>query len=236
MLHAMSIVADIHRQGFSLVRQAIPTGRVALYRKALEDFAPKGAVEFPVKEFQERSGLSFLRLFAAPSLAAAALRLVGPSRSTFSTFLLVTRARGLILFHTDGIIQGHFDPVLCLWAPLHPCGRDAPGLSVVPANRDRVLRWLRHHFPNKPLPGWYSETEWNQTDAFNPAAFEREFGPAFSPEMTPGDVMVFTNWTIHASYALPHMTRQRAAAVLRLTPGPTWWLRMKARGRRLLPS
>jgi hypothetical protein len=120
-----------------------------------------------------------------------------------------------ISLHTDGIIQGTGETVLAFWTPLHECGVNAPGLAVVRAGKDQVIEHLRRHFPSKPIPGWCSETEWNLTDAFKVETIRESFGDAITPHMQPGDVMVFTNWTIHGSHVTPEMTGRRSAAVIR---------------------
>jgi hypothetical protein len=119
--------------------------------------------------------------------------------------------------HTDGVIQGTLEYIGCLWAPLHPCGVDAPGLAVVRANREKVTDYLRRHYPGKEIPGWHSPTHWGETDAFKVETIRAELGEdaLWTPAMEPGDVMAFTNWTIHGSHVTPSMKERRSAAIMR---------------------
>ena len=133
--------------------------------------------------------------------------------------------------HTDGIIQGTTDAVLAFWSPMRSCGVDAPGLSIFPASREKVLAYLRRSFPDKQIPGWYSTTEWERP--FHPDNVCREFGPPWCPEIHSGDVMIFTNWTIHGSHVRPTMANPRSAIVQRWRSDdwrkPTWFERLTGR-------
>lgn len=200
--------------GFALLRGAIPQQTVSRFRDAIEKIyeGTSGNGDIAAPAFTEQSGMSFNDLFS---------ELPHPSRYTFynGTILSVgtkhANAQDGISLHTDGIIQGTTQDVLCFWAPLHPCGVTAPGLAVVPAGKHEVIEHLRKHFSHQ-IPGWKSETEWNSTAAFKAETIRETFGEPYSPAMYPGDVMLFTNWTIHGSYITPEMQGKRSAAVLRL--------------------
>jgi Phytanoyl-CoA dioxygenase (PhyH) len=176
--------------------------------------------------FNQYSDLIFEDYFTTSKL----LRLVGQMlvkpRLYNQTILTVgSGANGGIGFHTDGIVQGTREAVVAMWSPLHRCGIDAPGLCIIPAPREKVVAYLQRAFPDKEIPGWCSHTEWGS--AFHPADIAGEFGPPWTPEMQPGDVMVFTNWTIHGSHMLPG---KRSAIVQRWAADrwqPTLWERLR---------
>lgn len=83
------------------------------------------------------------------------------------------------------------------WMPLVPCGDDAPGLSVVLGSDEPVLQ-------RKPLLGWrfYIRSTYGR-------------GALWSPVMEPGDILLFTNRTIHGSHVTRHMTKPRYSIEMR---------------------
>jgi len=251
---AMRTLLD--KSGCVLLRGMIPVDRVERYRDALDavyqryDESPADFVEFPEaksvaqgdvspKIFAKFSGVAIEALFDHPKLEEFMSSVLGPYLPTLHTFMSVgSQGKAIpgLNLHTDGIIQGTDNFVGCLWAPLHPCGIESPGLSVVPAPRQAVLKYLQRKFPEKKIPGWSSTTEWNDTKAFEISAITAEFGDIWKPCMNPGDVMAFTNWTIHGSNVAPAMTRRRSAAILRLMSRPTLLHRIVAKFRKLLTA
>lgn len=219
-MNPSEVVSDIDRRGFALVRGAIDGAVISTYLRALEAiYASRSDTNGDVApdDFATNSGLTIDGLFAP--LLPVAKKAMGAYYPDQSVFVSVAGNRnhsmGGIPFHTDGIIQGTGRFVLSMWAPLHECGRNAPGLAVVPASRSKVLRYLRRRFPGERIPGWHSDTDWNR-GAFDIETLRAEFGEPFMPEMRPGDVMLFTNWTIHGSHLTAQMTKRRSAAIYRL--------------------
>jgi hypothetical protein len=183
-------------------------------REEVEALAIGGDVNAGVLE--TLTGLTMERYFATPLLKSLLGLCLEKPQPTLHTILTVSPNDGRdFKMHTDGIIQGTVKAVVAMWAPLHPCGVDAPGLSVIRAARPAVLRYLREIYPDKEIPGWSSATNWAREDTFLPQALYRAFGPVWHPEMEPGDVMVFTNWTIHGSHVSATMTKPRSAIIQR---------------------
>lgn len=215
---------ELEESGCAMIRGAIPLERVLRYRDALDgiyarsEAAANGDVDAPT--FTARTALPFESFFDTPAIAQAARATLGAPLPFNGTLMSVSANqansfRG-IQMHTDGIIQGTQENILCVWAPLHACGEFAPGLALIRAGRERTLAYLRRHFIGKRLPGWHSTTEWNSTRAFTLEALREEFGEPWAPVMNPGDVLLFTNWTIHCSHITPEMTERRSAAIYRL--------------------
>lgn len=229
---AGDVIRALSEHGCALVRGTLDHDQAIGYREALSSvyrkhsdrpdlFPPEVARGDVVPSvFKAASGLAMDDLFSISLLGDIARGVLGAYCPAQSTFLTTAprgdhAIRGLQL-HTDGIIQGTEQLVVSMWAPLHACGVEAPGLSVVKAPKEAVLDYLRQMFPGKRLPGWRSDTEWDSTEAFRRNVVESRFGPIWSPEMAPGDVLLFTNWTIHGSNVTPEMTRARSAAIYRL--------------------
>ncbi len=111
-------------------------------------------------------------------------------------------------WHVDATPHGTSRFAVNLWTPLQECGVDRPGLqaAVLPFEEARARSGY------DPRSG-----------RFDPAAVSRlcDDGavlagvPIFAPIMRPGDVFVFTHWTIHATYMTSDMTRSRLSAELR---------------------
>jgi hypothetical protein len=230
--------AALEDHGVVLLRGAIPTERIAIYRNALDEVLARyeaGDVAFrafdpievaqletgdvPPMIFRGLSGLTIEDYFATPTFRRLINRTLVNARSTLGSFISVSanleRSISGVPMHTDGIIQGTNKAVVAFWSPLHQCGVAAPGLRLLPASRQQVVRYLQEKFPTRSIPGWSSATEWNETDAFNISALEREFGSVWVPAFDPGDVVIFTNWTIHGSFVTPQMDSRRSAAILR---------------------
>lgn len=219
----MKLSDELRENGCVLLRGALPFGRVVEYKNALEDIYRKtnGNGDVPGHEFLKHSGLRMRDLFSTTAIDETARNFLGRCSPFNSTFMSVSvnaenSIRGLGL-HTDGIIQGTTDTVLCMWAPLHHCGVNAPGLALVKAGKNAVIRYLRRHFRDKEIPGWHSDKEWSSTEAFTEEAVTAEFGEIWKPALGPGDVVLFTNWTIHGSHITPQMTDRRSAAIYRMS-------------------
>lgn len=216
----MAIVESINDQGFALARGALPLDLVARYREALDAVYERSESNGDVlpQDFTAASGLQMAGLFAP--LLGTAKQLLGAYHDGQSVFMSVAVAQKNAMqgipFHTDGIIQGTSNLVLSMWAPFHECGANAPGLAVVPASRRKVLAYLRRKFPGKRIPGWHSAEEWSSRGAFEAGALRAEFGEPYIPVLNPGDVMLFTNWTIHGSHITAKMNERRSAAIYRL--------------------
>jgi hypothetical protein len=220
-MQANAIVSDIERQGFALLRQAVSTQTARDYLAVLDViYAGRTDTNGDVtpEDFNAASGLELEDLFDQPQLMRAARLLIGRRVSVLSTFMSVGHEKAIpgLGLHTDGIIQGTTELTLTMWAPLHSCGTEAPGISVVPASNGQVLDYLRKEFPGKQIPGWCSTSEWAATGAFTVQAIRTAFGEPYRPTMDPGDVMLLTNWTIHGTNVRPEMTKRRSAAILRL--------------------
>jgi len=100
--------------------------------------------------------------------------------------------------------------LLVVNSPLMPIGFDAPGLAFVKTPRDRVKQYVGWD-PSKP----YEVDEGGQSTrfdgtAFQPERLEQAFGDRMiRPRLKPGDVAIFTGWTIHSAYVYPEMTGWR---------------------------
>ena len=111
-------------------------------------------------------------------------------------------------WHQDGGLGVRFPPepgpviamtrLLTCWLPLDPCGRDAPGLELVRRRLDSLL-----HF-----------TE------LDDQVLRRRFAPEefWAPELEPGDGLVFLNGTLHRTYRLAAMRRERLSVEYRFFP------------------
>jgi hypothetical protein len=113
--------------------------------------------------------------------------------------------------HCD--LRYHRDTLFALnfWVPFEPSGEAhrSPGLEIAAVDLRTVASYLEYDPHTSAL--------------FNEAKFERSiivaaFGEQCMsrPVLAPGDVLVFTNWTLHGTYLSPLMTRGRLSAEVRL--------------------
>jgi hypothetical protein len=102
-------------------------------------------------------------------------------------------------WHQDGSFLGEQVRSLNLWLALGDCGRDAPGLDLVPRRIDRVVE--------TGTPG--AMFDWSVA----PDVVEREAGPAgiVRPEFLAGDALLFDHLFLHSTCVEPTMTRERHA-------------------------
>jgi hypothetical protein len=103
------------------------------------------------------------------------------------------------IWHQDGAFLGKGIRTINAWFALTPCGRDAPGMDLIPVRLERVLTtgeagagfdWtVSHETIARELPG---VTPWR-------------------PVFEAGDALLFDHMLIHRTAAAPGMTRLRYA-------------------------
>jgi hypothetical protein len=103
-------------------------------------------------------------------------------------------------WHQDGAFLGRHVRSLNLWLALSPCGRDAPGLDIVPQRFDRILATGTEG----ALFDWSVSPDVVSEAAGGPDA-------VLHPEFSPGDALLFDHLFLHRTGITPGMTRQRWA-------------------------
>jgi len=101
-------------------------------------------------------------------------------------------------FHQDYEYLGGFAKGLNLWIPLTPAGEDSPGLEL----------WL--DLPQAPI------LHFGQPSHERLETLHRLPEGRWQPVMAPGDVLVFTPFTLHRSLIMPGMTCARYSYEFRL--------------------
>ncbi len=102
-------------------------------------------------------------------------------------------------WHQDGAFLGEEVRTLNLWLSLAHCGRDAPGLDLVPRRIDRVVE---------------SGTDGAMFDwSVAPDVVAREAAEVgvIRPEFGPGDALLFDHLLLHSTAVEPSMTKERHA-------------------------
>ena len=100
-------------------------------------------------------------------------------------------------WHQDGSFLGLDASTIDTWVALSECGRDAPGLDVVPHRFDHLL-----------------ETGLDQVVVPHATVVDAIVDLAVdwvSPEFHPGDVLIFDHMFLHRTAISPDMTRERYA-------------------------
>jgi hypothetical protein len=102
-------------------------------------------------------------------------------------------------WHQDGAFLGKGIRALNIWLALDNCGRDAPGLDIVPRRLDRIVQTGTH--------GAYFD--W----AVGPDLVPSVAGatPVVRPEFEAGDALLFDDLMLHCTATDPSMTRSRHA-------------------------
>ena len=93
---------------------------------------------------------------------------------------------------------GSLLPMVTGWAPLTPCGRDAPGIEVIATPLDRVRAAM----------------------SLSDEAIRRDFGRDvfWTPAMEPGDVLLMHAGALHHTHVTAGMTRDRTSVEVRVFP------------------
>ena len=101
-------------------------------------------------------------------------------------------------WHQDGAFLGDYVGSFNFWLSLSHCGRDAPGLDILPRRIDQVL-------PS----GEGAPFGWSLSDE----AVLRAAGgtPIARPEFQPGDALLFDHRLVHRTASTAEMTRERHA-------------------------
>jgi hypothetical protein len=101
-------------------------------------------------------------------------------------------------WHQDGAFLGDHVGSFNFWLSLSRCGRDAPGLDIVPRRIDEVL-----------TPGEGAQFDWSLSDE----SVARAAGdlPIVRPEFEAGDALLFDHRLVHRTGASDDMVRPRYA-------------------------
>lgn len=102
-------------------------------------------------------------------------------------------------WHQDGAFLGEGIRTVDAWFALSRCGRDAPGLDLIPVRLDRVL------------PPGEEGTYFGWTVSESTIAREMPGAEIWRPEFEPGDVMFFDHFLVHRTAAEPSMPGVRYA-------------------------
>jgi hypothetical protein len=102
-------------------------------------------------------------------------------------------------WHQDGAFLGEQVRTIDLWLALSPCGRDAPGLDIVPRRIDHVVE--------TGTEGAYFDWSVSPTVVAEVAGDTE----VIRPEFEPGDALLFDHLLLHRTAAGPEMTRERYA-------------------------
>ncbi len=114
-------------------------------------------------------------------------------------------------FHLDAQFHTPDQFGLNFWSPLNDCGEEAPGLQVIPGPAEPVIA----------ESGYQQETQSfyiPRLENINNHGFldQVDDGRIFRPVMQAGDVLLFHNWTLHATYCTPRMEKTRKSFELRV--------------------
>jgi hypothetical protein len=108
-------------------------------------------------------------------------------------------------WHQDGAFLGQEVGAFNFWVALNRCGRDAPGLDIVPKRFESVLD-----------PGSDAEFDWSLSQEAVVRAADEAGATIVRPEFEAGDALIFDHLLVHRTAGAPEMTRERYAI-------ESWW-------------
>jgi hypothetical protein len=124
-----------------------------------------------------------------------------------------------IEFHVDA--QFFYDDRLSInfWTPLVPCGVDAPGLKVISLGVGETRAYLEHSaegYPRGPNDIAFMHKFRCRKMKLPELAENDLLKYVWAPEFNMGDVLAFTNFTMHATHYTPMMRRPRTSVEVRI--------------------
>jgi len=200
------------------------------------------------RDFRRIAGYSYFDLIKTSGLWTVAQRAFPAYRMSEASDANCRRIGGAaarqlwdrpLAFHVDAQFHQPARLSINFWAPLDACGLDAPGLRVIPLQVSAAKRYLEHN------PAGYARlpTDINHMHHFRSAKLAEPVLKAhgllehvWAPVFEPGDVLAFTNFTMHATHYGEHMTRPRTSLEVRVEwpiDSPTAWTRLSRPFRRL---
>jgi ectoine hydroxylase-related dioxygenase (phytanoyl-CoA dioxygenase family) len=111
--------------------------------------------------------------------------------------------------HCDGPTLSRHTYSINFWVPFADCPGDAPGLQLVPGPFRPMQEAVKHDLAAATVD---HGVELEMQKHYSSGADGR---PRFVPQLERGDVVVFHNWIMHASYATAEMTKPRTSFELR---------------------
>lgn len=121
--------------------------------------------------------------------------------------------------HIDAMFHQHDNLGINFWTPLTDAGIDQPGLAVMPMGVEETQAFVEYN------PDGYERASHDHANMhlfryqkLEPQAL-RDAGLAdrfIRPKMRRGDILAFTNYTIHATSMEPHMTKCRTSIEVRV--------------------
>lgn len=161
----------------------------------------------PLPGLIEGFELWFQMLFAQLPLRTLLRTLFGPEVFIMGSYSLVrvqrpTRPQQAMPFHQDYEYIGEVRQAVNVWIPVTPAGGDAPGLELELGGAQQPVYSLTQSEPQRRarIDRIPAERLWR-------------------PQMQPGDVLIFTPYTLHRTSLLPGMSQNRVSAELRICAG-----------------
>lgn len=148
-----------------------------------------------------RMMFALLETFERAGLRRIMTELLGESPALSVNKGTMRRARpdvGTAWWHQDGAFLGNEIRSLNVWLSLSHCGRDAPGLEMVPRRLDRVVECGTRG----------ADFDWSVSDE---VVTEVGAGAVARPVFAPGDALLFDHLLLHRTLTDPAMTATRYA-------------------------
>jgi hypothetical protein len=122
-------------------------------------------------------------------------------------------------FHVDA--QYHFIHQLSInfWTPLMACGKDSPGIKVVLLGVQETKDYLEFDEAGYvPEPGDIDNMRHFRCNKMQFDKLQEQDVAKYlwAPEFEKGDILAFTNFTMHATHYLPEMTQPRTSVEVRI--------------------
>jgi len=187
-----------------------------------------GGEYMPFHEVLRRSGMEKMTQLAFPEYQFSRSKVTNARRvNSIRPGRIFSDAP--ISFHVDA--QYHFEKAFSInfWAPMVHCGIDAPSLEVILSPIEETKRFLDYKPEgHPPREKDYANMHKFLTHKATPEIIAEHYGKDafYAPVMEPGDMLAFSNHTLHRTHMVKGMEKQRISLELRLDGYP--WPKPKA--------
>lgn len=231
---AESLYKTYIADGCAVVRSAVPVDKLETVGRSVNEVFDSKSIRhhFYDEQYREHVGgqATLFELVDTPLLQGF-LKEVYAQRAWWPSFATARRVAAPtttsetyqppLEFHVDAALH-MFEFTVNFWIPFNDCGVDAPSLQLIPVDLHRTREFVgftgEEHRPGESMRLGHFKP---QDEIFTEEKIRHTFGSDsfFRPAMNPGDVIVSSNWVLHASYQTPSMTKGRTSVELRFSNG-----------------
>ncbi len=124
--------------------------------------------------------------------------------------------------HVDAMFHQHDQLGVNFWLPLTTAGADRPGLAIVPLGVEETKNYLEYSSAGyESREGDFAAMNHFRHEKLDVEKMRKARLNFVTPQINPGDVLAFTNFTIHATHVDKGMDSPRTSIECRMLIAPS---------------